>query len=179
MGDRVVNSRSLFFRDNMEFTEIRTEDSRLEELSSMAVKIVKEYYDPLLGPEQNDYMIEKFQSVKAIKGQLEHGYRYFIVSLDGINLGFLAFYPRNNALYLSKFYLYAEHRGKGYASHIIGFLKEMAAELGLKSIELNVNKYNISCRIYEALGFKKIRSEKNDIGSGFFMDDFVYSMILY
>lgn len=173
-------SRSLlFFGDNMEFTEIKADDSRLQELSSMAGSIVKEYYDPLLGPEQNDYMIEMFQSVKAIKGQLGHGYRYFIASKDGENLGFFAFYPRNRALYLSKLYLYKEQRGKGYASVIMGFLREKAAELGLESIELNVNKYNESRFIYEKLGFVKIADEKNDIGSGYFMDDYVYSLLLY
>jgi len=168
-----------FFGEKMEFVKIEKESGRIGELSAMATEILREYYDPLLGVEQNSYMLEKFQSVKGITGQLEQGYNYYIVRENDENIGFIAFYPREKALYLSKFYLYSHCRGKGYARSIIGFLKEKAAEQGLESIELNVNKYNISCRIYEALGFKKIRSEKNDIGSGFFMDDFVYSMILY
>ena len=52
-----------------------TDDLLVSELSALASAIVKEYYDPLLGPAQNDYMIEQFQSVPAIYGQIESGYR--------------------------------------------------------------------------------------------------------
>ena len=45
---------------------------------------------------------------------------------------------------------------------------------GLDGIELNVNKHNSACRAYDRLGFEIIRSEKNDIGNGFYMDDYVY-----
>ena len=31
-------------------------------------------------------------------------------------------------------------------------------------------------RVYEKLGFTVARAEKNDIGSGFFMDDHVYAL---
>lgn len=34
-------------------------------------------------PEQVEYMIEKYQSVEAIMGQLMHGYRYFVIEEDG------------------------------------------------------------------------------------------------
>jgi len=30
--------------------------------------------------------------------------------------------------------------------------------------------------IYEKLGFKILRSEKNDIGQGYYMDDYVYRL---
>ena len=40
---------------------------------------------------------------------------------------------------------------------------------------LNVNKDNSAVKVYERLGFVRIREEKNDIGQGFFMDDFVYT----
>jgi len=32
--------------------------------------------------------------------------------------------------------------------------------------------------VYEHLGFVKIGEEKNDIGQGFFMDDYVFSYVL-
>lgn len=40
---------------------------------------------------------------------------------------------------------------------------------------LNVNKDNSAVKVYERLGFVRIREEENDIGQGFFMDDFVYA----
>lgn len=161
----------------MEFTELFKDDKAgISEMSSMAAAIVREHFDPLIGKAQNDYMISLFQTEEAIAEQLENGYRYFFVRNGGRNAGFTAFYPRNRAMYISKFYLYKEERGKGYAHNMLEFVKEEARKLGLGSIELNVNKHNSACKAYEALGFSIIRSEKNDIGNGFFMDDYVYGL---
>ncbi|MBP5593695.1 MAG: GNAT family N-acetyltransferase, partial [Clostridia bacterium] len=80
------------------------------------------------------------------------------------------------ALYLSKFYLYLNERRKGYSHIMLDFLKQQARILGLKSIELNVNKHNDAILAYERLGFEIIRLEKNDIGHGYYMDDYVYSL---
>lgn len=74
-------------------------------LSQEASSIVKEYYDPLLGSEQNDYMINQFQSVSSLTEQLQKGYQYYFVCENDKNIGFLAFVPKENELYLSKFYL--------------------------------------------------------------------------
>ena len=55
-------------------------------------------------------------------------------------------------------------------------IKEKAKELGLNRIELNVNRNNPSVKIYEKLGFTVAWEEKNDIGNGFYMDDYVYAL---
>ena len=88
----------------------------------------------------------------------------------------MAYYPRGEMLYLSKFYLYKDQRGKGYARAMLGFLTDAAREMGLKGIELNVNRSNPTTRIYDRLGFRIIREEDNEIGNGFIMDDYVYAL---
>ena len=123
-------------------------------------------------------MLRMFQSVEAIRGQLEHGCRYFFVSEAGRRIGFLAFYPKENCMYLSKFYLYKAERGRGCSRQMLDFVIRNAGEAGLPAIELNVNKNNSACRAYEHLGFRVVRREKNDIGQGFYMDDFVYRLEL-
>jgi len=148
----------------------------INEMSKMATAIVRDYYDPIIGKDQNDYMLKMFQTPEAITEQLEHGYRYYFVRENGKNLGFVAFYPRENALYLSKLYLYKDERGKGYAREILEFLKTQARELGFNRIELNVNRNNDTRFIYEKLGFTVAWEEKNDIGNGFYMDDYVYAI---
>ena len=148
----------------------------INEMSGMATAIVRDYYDPIIGKEQNDYMLKMFQTPEAIAEQMEHGYRYYFVRENGKNLGFVAFYPRENALYLSKLYLYKDERGKGYAREILEFLKTQARELGFNRIELNVNRNNDTRFIYEKLGFTVAWEEKNDIGNGFYMDDYVYAI---
>lgn len=161
----------------MEFEEVTLPDeAAIKSLSDMASAIVKEYYDPIIGTIQNDYMIEKFQSVPAIKRQLSEGYRYYMVRMGENRIGFIAFYPRGSAMYLSKLYLYKQERGKGYARSILDFVIAAARAEGLTSIELNVNRNNDTIHIYEKLGFEVLREEKNDIGNGFYMDDYVYQL---
>ena len=148
----------------------------ISEMSAVASAIVREHYDPILGTEQNDYMLEKFQSPEAIKEQLDHGYNYYFVGDKAHRLGFAAFYRRGDAMYLSKLYLYKEERGKGYSRLILDFIKDKAREEGLSAIELNVNRFNPSIAVYEHLGMRRIRAEKKDIGSGYYMDDYVYRL---
>jgi GNAT superfamily N-acetyltransferase len=158
----------------MEFIRITADNGDgVAELSRVASEIVREHYDPLLGPEQNTYMINMFQSVPAITEQLHHGYRYYLLRVDGADAGFMGFYPREGAMYLSKFYLYKEFRRQGHSREMLDFLKSESEKEGLRAIELNVNKYNDALLAYKALGFGIIRAEVNDIGHGYVMDDYV------
>lgn len=152
----------------------------IKELSDLATKIVKEHFDPIIGAAQNDYMINMFQSVPAITEQLENGYQYYLVrDINGIKIGFLAFYPRKEDLYLSKMYLLKDQRGKGIAKDMLQFVIQQTKRHGFSSIILNVNKNNdIAITAYEKMGFKKIRAEKNHIGNGFYMDDWVYEYVI-
>lgn len=152
------------------------DESGIAEMSQMATEIVREHFDPLIGKEQNDYMINMFQTEEAIKKQITEGYQYYFIRENDKNLGFVAFYKREDALYLSKFYLYKSERGKGYSHRMLDFVVEKAKQLKVNGIELNVNKKNSACQAYESLGFKILRSEKNSIGNGFYMDDYVYRL---
>ncbi len=152
------------------------DEGGIKRMSAMATRIVREHFDSIIGAAQNDYMIQRFQTPSAIREQLDHGSSYYFVSEAGKTLGFLAFYPRGGALYLSKFYLYKEERGKGLSRPMLAFVAGRAKAAGLGAIELNVNRDNDAARAYEKLGFTLLRTEKNDIGAGFFMDDYVYRL---
>ena len=160
---------------NQKLLFIKVKESEINLLSKIATDVVREHFDPLIGKEQNDYMIKKFQSVESITDQFKHGYEYYWVKNQDIIYGFMAFYPKDNQLYLSKFYLIKEYRGNGYSHQMFDFIVENCKQKGLKSIFLNVNRGNdIAINAYKHLGFKIIREEKNPIGSGFFMDDYVF-----
>lgn len=158
------------------FTPVDLEDQKkIRELSKLASQIVREHYDPILGSEQNDYMIKKFQSVPAITEQLRQGYRYYMICGEhGEKEGFLGFYPKEKEMYISKFYLHRDYRGKGLSKQMLAFVAEETKKLGMDRITLNVNKYNDAIYAYEKLGFVRIRDEVNDIGHGYVMDDYVY-----
>lgn len=150
----------------------------IRNLSALAEAIVREHFDPIIGREQNDYMISLFQTPQAITRQLQNGYRYYFVREATENIGFLAFYPKHDVMYLSKFYLRKEERGKGIAHQMLAFVKQETKKEGLPAVELNVNRNNSACLAYEKMGFRIVREEKNDIGKGFYMDDYVYRLDL-
>lgn len=158
----------------MDFQKISPDDgSAIRQLSAVATEIVKEHYDPIIGPTMNDYMIQMFQSVPAVTQQLQTGCQYYFVKKNGAILGFLAYYLRGESLYLSKFYLYKHQRGNGYSRQMLDFLIQTAKDDGLKAIELNVNRNNPAIQVYQKLGFTVIREEDNAIGNGFVMRDYV------
>ena len=165
-------------KPTIRFDSLKGDDlSAVREMAEMAAEIWHDHYDPIIGGDQVNYMIDRFQSEKAITEQISHGYVYYSVVATERKVGFFAYYPREDALYLSKLYLCRSERGKGYSRAILGYLIDQARQLGLPAIELNVNKYNASSiAVYERLGFVRIRGERIDIGSGYYMDDYVYRL---
>ncbi len=174
-GAGLISAKGVY----LDFERLTPGDSGgIREMSELATSIVREHYDPIVGRKQNDYMLQKFQSVEGITEQLECGYRYYFACVRGRRVGFMAFYPRGTSMYLSKLYLLKGDRGMGYGRQMVEFVKREAVVEGLSSIELNVNRYNGSVAVYEKMGFKRIRTEDNDIGNGYYMNDYVYSLTL-
>ena len=61
---------------------------------------------------------------------------------------------------------------------MMDFVVRHARQAGLPAVELNVNRNNSAVNVYRSLGLYVVREEKNEIGSGFFMDDFVFRLDL-
>ena len=61
----------------MDFIKLTLGDvNGIKEMSEMANAILSENYDPIIGKEQKDYMLDMFQSVESVSEQLSHGYNY-------------------------------------------------------------------------------------------------------
>ena len=162
----------------LEFRKCET-DHKLRRTAEMANDIWHECFVGVISDEQIDYMVDNYQSFAAIKKQVAvDNYEYYNFVLDGTRIGYFAIVPNNDGtLQLSKLYMYQEYRGNGYASQAFAFIKDIAVQRGYKSIWLTVNRHNYAAmKIYEAFGMKVIREQVTDIGNGFVMDDFVYSV---
>ena len=61
----------------MDIQQVKTEQ-QLRVLEKLAGEIWHEYFPSILSEEQIDYMVEKFQSYRAIREQLSGGYAYFL-----------------------------------------------------------------------------------------------------
>ena len=128
-------------------------------------------------PEQVEYMIEKFQSFEAISGQMMHGYRYFLIEEGDEILGYFGVQPQGERLFLSKFYILKQNRGRGLFSLGLQRMIDICKEDNLESIYLTVNRNNTHAyEVYLAKNFKVIAEECADIGFGFVMDDYIMEL---
>lgn len=155
-----------------------TEEQRLPELALLAREIWEEHYMSLLGQEQIDYMLDKFQSPEAIKEQMQDGYRYFFLHNGGETAGYLGIQLKNKELFLSKLYVREAFRQKGIAKDVLSFLKELCKKEKLSKIWLTVNRHNDgSVAAYKKMGFHTVREQDAEIGNGYIMDDYIMEIL--
>lgn len=155
----------------------------------LADEIWNEYYPAIIGQEQTTYMLDKFQSLAAIKQGMDYeSHDYWLITSDeagytgytteegrnviGYACGYMA--PIEKRYYISKVYLQKPYRGKGYMVDIERFLRVKAMGSGMMIMSLRTNKKNEQAiAAYKSVGFEIIDEIQTDIGEGFMMDDYV------
>ncbi len=148
-------------------------------LALMAHEIWNEFFPSIIGQAQVDYMVETFQSEKALTAQLNEGYTYFFICDDEARIGYIGLVPRpdKNALQISKFYLFKDARAKGHGRSVINEVHKIAASNGVDCLYLTVNKYNDeTITAYQKMGFTRSGDIIMDIEGGFIMDDYEMTM---
>ena len=152
-------------------------EADVRRLAKVAREVWREANVSFCTPEQVEYMIEKYQSFEAISGQLVHGYRYFLIEDDGEILGYFGVQPQGERLFLSKFYILKQNRGRGLFSLGLEHMCTLCREGSMSAIYLTVNRNNTHAyEVYIAKGFKVIAEECTDIGFGFVMDDYIMEL---
>ena len=170
----------------------------LQLTAEVAHDIWFEYWPALIGMAQTEYMVKNMQSLPAITRDIrEVGYRYWLLyDEDGTCVGYTSSLAEDfsadpsdpasakhgeeiakraaKRLFISKIYLYAEERGKHYASRVIEFYEQLCRDEGLTAMYLTVNRGNeLAIRAYLGRGFETIEEKAADIGGGFIMDDYI------
>lgn len=155
-----------------------TTAEQLATVAALAHEIWYEYYVPLIGRAQVDYMVAKFQSAAAMQAQVQQGYEYFLVQQADANgepaaVGYCALQEQpGRVMFLSKFYLHHAARGSGTGRGCMEFIEGLARRRGLVLLWLTVNKGNPAVRAYQRMGFRIAEALVMDIGGGFVMDDY-------
>lgn len=161
-------------------------EADLPAIARLAHEIWYEYYVPIIGKAQVDYMVPKFQSAAAMREQLASGYEYFILRPPAAEipagssgppvalLGYIAVQPlpESGQLFISKLYLHRNSRGRGTGRAAMEFIERLARQRGLGLLWLTVNKGNPAVQAYQRMGFRNAGSLVIDIGGGFVMDDY-------
>lgn len=150
----------------------KVQQNEIKELASLASSIWHEYWTCILSPEQIDYMVENFQSEKAITNQIENeNYTYYFILHNGKYAGYFGVSDKKDYLFLSKLYIKKEFRHQGIGAKAFEKIKEISDG---RKIQLTVNKYNTNTiNAYKKWGFKTIDAVVTDIGNGFVMDDYI------
>ncbi|QDW73312.1 GNAT family N-acetyltransferase [Lachnospiraceae bacterium KGMB03038] len=150
-------------------------DTDLRAIAALAREIWHQHFVPIIGLEQVEYMVDKFQSFPALKNQVEQdGYEYYQLLIGGKLAGYTGVHPEADSLFLSKLYIHKDFRGRHLATKAFHFLIGLCKERNLKKIWLTCNKHNDnSLAVYDHLGFVITDQQEADIGHGFVMDDYI------
>lgn len=154
---------------------IKVSQNEINELANLCREIWHEYWPCILTPEQIDYMVDKFQSEKAIREQIRHDkYTYYFIIVNNKKAGYIGISEKSDYLFLSKLYIKKEFRHQGIGKLAFEEIKEICKRLGYSKIRLTVNKYNKNTiDAYLKYGFEIIDEDVTDIGQGFVMDDYI------
>jgi GNAT superfamily N-acetyltransferase len=147
---------------------------------TLALQIWPEYYIPIIGAGQVEYMLRNVQSPEAIHDQIKQGHQYFLVKTKAEDsaqprwIGYVAFALQLETarLFISKLYVLSQYRGRGLGRALIDWISSTARQHQINVMWLTVNKTNPAYRTYLHWGFVNKGSIVKDIGNGFVMDDY-------
>lgn len=145
-------------------------------VSMLAREIWNEHFVDIIGQDQVDYMLGKFQNPEVIQSQITSGYEYYLAFTRGKPMGYLCLIPHEpiGKMMVSKIYVKNKTRGAGLGSELLEFAKQRSIELSLGAVWLTVNRGNHQAiEWYKKKGFTITGQVKTDIGNGFYMDDYV------
>lgn len=148
-------------------------DDEVEIVAQLAREIWTEYFTPMIGAGQVNYMLANMQSFGPMKKQLAEGYEYYQILNDATPVGYICIKPEEDGLFLSKLYLHKSARGSGLGKQAFQFILQQASDRSLEKIWLTVNKQNVdTIKAYQKWGFEIVGEPVADIGGGFVMDDY-------
>lgn len=144
------------------------------EIAKLAEEIWTEYFPTIIDREEAVYILNKIQSEDSIREQMNDGYLYSFIEVDGKRIGYICIRPEDDALLMSKLYVIKDFRGKGIGSRMLDEILNKGREMNVSKTYLRVNRNNaLAMRAYKAKGFVIVKEEKLDLGNGFYMDDYL------
>jgi diamine N-acetyltransferase len=145
-------------------------------IQDLTEKIWRPTYQPILTPEQIEYMIDMMYSTSSLNKQItELQHQFLILQDDNTPIGFAAYSTTDipHIFKLHKIYLDGSYQGKGIGKFLLEQVAQQVKERGANILELDVNRFNKAKQFYEKQGFSVYKEKKTDIGSGYIMDDYV------
>ncbi len=136
-------------------------------------------YGQLLGAQQVVYMLSLLYSYEALEKQMQENHYFFLALKDYKPIGFASFSAtEKNIFKLQKLYVLPQQQKTGAGLALIKTVEQIVKSMGGSTLILNVNRKNNAKQFYSKLGFTIKQEEDIDIGSGYFMNDYVMEKLL-
>jgi GNAT superfamily N-acetyltransferase len=135
-------------------------------------------FNKILSPEQISYMLNWMYDVDILQQQISEGHQFWLIEKE-FPLGFMGIelhHPSAYSLKIHKLYVLPEEQGNGLGRMLVQKAIDEARMNSIQSLLLNVNRFNASVDFYAHLGFEIIKEENIDIGSGYWMEDYVMEL---
>ena len=152
----------------------------LWQIRELAFQIFPVTYHDIVETRQIDYMMDLIYSPEALMVQLDSGQNFLIIYSEGMAAGFASYTRLNEAgdFKLNKIYLDSRLQGRGLGKWLLNDVISRVKADGGTALQLNVNRHNRARGFYLNMGFSILKEELLDIGSGYFMDDYVMELSL-
>jgi GNAT superfamily N-acetyltransferase len=142
----------------------------------LAKEIWPVVYKDIISQDQIDYMLEWMYNINTLTEQAQIGFLYYMVTHHGVPKGFVGLepnFPEAGTLRMHKLYVKSQDHGLGLGKALLEKSIEVANELDLATINLNVNRFNKAVDFYKHNRFQVVKEENINIGKGFVMEDYV------
>ena len=131
----------------------------------------------ILSQEQIAYMMDMMYAPEVMDREYNSGIQFYGVFDGDRPAGYLiwgGYEGHPGTAKLHKCYLLPEYQGQGIGSLMLRTAKGYAKAAGFSRLRLNVNRHNEKAiKAYRRNGFVVVETVDNDIGGGFFMNDYV------
>ena len=151
---------------------------QLKIVASLARKIFPATYADLIPAEQIPYMMRRMYDDAVLRKEFADGMKFALITDAGVPVGYISWHLTDadgcKVVRLEKIYLDFACHGRSIGNMGIRYVIDAAKRAGASFVSLNVHKRNLRAqKAYLRAGFYRWRSEKEDVGNGFFKDDYV------
>lgn len=159
-------------KDTPQIRRAQKEDAAL--IHQLASDIWARAFAAILSPEQIEYMFRMMYATDVLEKEMMRGVEFYILNYEGADLGYTAIEQKDaTAWKLHKIYLSQKLHGRGLGKYQLQTMEDITRNYGAEYLYLNVNRYNKALEFYKARGYAIVKTEDIDIGSGYFMNDYV------
>src|ERR1700733_3216464 len=145
-------------------------------MEALGRQVVPAFYQPYLGTETSQYMMESGHTLAALTEQARQGYRHYLIEKDGQVVGYFALHRKGSTttLILTHFYLLPQHRGQGLGGEVMRYILEQTAAWPADTIELltlRANKATVG--FYRKHGFVVVEELMTRLANGSELEDYL------